>query len=358
MSDIQSYLIFTLNNARYGVETQSVQEIFFLPALSAIQEAPPDIVGLIDLRGEILPVMALELRLGYGLGEYGIADSIIVLESEGDKVGLIVNQVHEVQAIAAAEIVTELSYGRQATPQSHRLVRGVAKTGGELVAILDCQRLIHSGESVQPLIDEVLDDNGQLPQSSLILEEAPRGRKNRCLYPHASEEELAILRDRAENLKTRTEGEDLAGLMPIAVVGLNGEYFGLDLNLVREFTDIDKIVPIPCCPSYILGNLNLRGEIVTLVDLRHLLNLPLTDLGSHLKAMVVHLEDLVVGVAIEQVCDVTYVHSSQVMPVPAAIHSSKDEYLRGTVAYRDRMMSLLDLAKILTDGCLVVDEEP
>jgi purine-binding chemotaxis protein CheW len=127
---------------------------------------------------------------------------------------------------------------------------------------------------------------------------------------------------------------------------------------VREFTDIDKIVPIPCCPSYILGNLNLRGEIVTLVDLRHLLNLPLTDWGSNLKAMVVHLEDLVVGVAIEQVCDVTYVHSSQVMPVPAAIHSSKDEYLRGTVAYRDRMMSLLDLAKILTDGCLVVDEEP
>jgi purine-binding chemotaxis protein CheW len=58
------YLTFNFNNLLYGVDALLVQEIFYLPELTPVVEAPEDIVGLLNLRGKILPVMHLGTRLG------------------------------------------------------------------------------------------------------------------------------------------------------------------------------------------------------------------------------------------------------------------------------------------------------
>lgn len=353
----KSYLVFTLNGARYGVQTSSVQEIFFLPVLTSIDEAPLDIVGVINLRGEILPVMDLNLRFGHRAREYKITDSIIVLEWQELKMGLIVNQVHEVQEIGEEAISTQVSYGRQMTANSHHFVIGVAKNLSDLIMLLDPEQLIKYSESRDTQIQNGIaphTEDRRIDATALESDETEPGH----FYLHATPEEKAIFKERAENLMRPTEGQDFTGLMPLAVVGLNGEYFGVDLNVVREFTDIDEITPIPCSPPHIIGNMNLRGEILTLVDIRRALNIPMNQIGDVAKAMVVHLDDLVAGVTIEEVCDVMYLHPSQLTSVPAAVHSANDEYLRGTAPYRNKMMSLLDLPKILTQGDLEVNEEP
>lgn len=353
----ESYLIFTFNGLRYGIATSAVQEIFFLPELMPIDEAPRDIVGILNLRGEILAVMDLNLRFGQRSLNYKITDSIIVLQWETLKLGAIVNQVHEVQDIPAEAISTQITYGRQISGKSHHFLAGVAKTEGELVMLLDSAQLIQHSDAIETTTST---DNNTLIHNGKTEAVATNvgTLETRRFCPDATPEERAIFRERAENLMRSTDGQDLTGLMPIAVIGLNDEYFGLDLNLVREFTDIRDITPIPCCPDRIIGNMNLRGEIVTLVDIRRTLNLPVSGMKAALKAMVVHLDDLVAGIAIEEVCDVMYLHPSQVTPVPAAVHSANDEYLRGTAPYRHKMMSLLDLPKILSQGELEVNEEP
>ena len=145
--------------------------------------------------------------------------------------------------------------------------------------------------------------------------------------------------------------------MSLAVVTLNGEYFGLDLNLVREFTEIRQITPIPCCGDYILGNMNLRGEIVTLVDIRQLLNLSATGVNQEAKAMVIHCQDIVAGINIDEVCDVVYLHPSQIKPAPTSGHSNSNEYLRGTAPYREKILGLIDFNKMIAEGELVVNQE-
>ncbi len=350
MSEHHSYLVFSLNGSRYGVTTSAVQEIFFLPALTPIDEAPRDIVGVVNLRGEILPVMDLNLRFFQRSLDYQITDSIIVVEWQTVKVGLIVNQVHEVQDIPTEAIAAQISYGRQNGSPSHHYITGVAKNLTELVMLLNPEQLIQYSDSSETLPFEL---NGtELPSTASL------AHKTRRFCPNATPEERALFQERADNLMKLSEGEDFTGLMPIAVIGLNDEYFGLDLNVVREFTDIREITPIPCCPSRIIGNMNLRGEIVTLIDIRETLNLPITRAIGGSKVMVVHIDQLVAGIAIQEVCDVMYLHPSKIAPVPAAIHAANDEYLRGTAPYREKMMSLLDLPKILTQGELEVNEEP
>ncbi len=386
----KSYLIFKLNQYRYGLETSVVQEIFFLPELTPVPEAPPDIVGVLNLRGNILPVMDLSLRFGHRPIQYQITDSTIVIEWQGFSVGIIVNTVEEVKEIETAMIQAQISYGRKITTEGHHFVAGFAKLNTDIVTLLDPQHLIEYSEVVIPLIpfqdkqnrslNRRLGHDPKLPEqakpeaemTALPGETDPDMEKSTPLSdrrervdgdgqeyfcPQATPEERAIFRERAANLIEAARRQDITGLMSLAVVMLNGEYFGLDLSLVREFTDIKQITPVPCCGDFILGNMNLRGEIVTLVDIRHLLNLSRDGVNDVAKAMVVHLKDIVAGITIDEVCDVIYLQPSEIKAAPTSGHSGNNEYLRGTALYRDKILGLIDFQKIITEQELVVNQE-
>ena len=353
--DNKPYLIFNLNASLYAIEAQCVQEIFSLPELTPIAEAPRDVIGVVNLRGDILPVMDLNLRLGYQQLEYSLTDSVIILEWEKIRVGIIVNQVNEVHNILSTEITTKISYGREMPTYGSNLVDAVAKIETTIVMLLNPESLLSydSGERL---------GNNQIRSAQTISEQNRNAGENyyskqQLFCPHATPEERAIFRERAENLMRSTDKQDFAGLIPLAVIGLNGEYFGLDLKAVREFTDIRKITPVPCCPPHIVGNMNLRGEILTLIDIRGLLNMPILGAENTSKVMVVRVDEMVAGVTVDEVFDVMYLQPSQVSPVPAAVHSINDEYIRGTAMYREKMMSLLELSKIFKKGELIVNEE-
>ncbi|HLO50949.1 MAG TPA: chemotaxis protein CheW [Kamptonema sp.] len=355
------YLIFGQNGSLYGVEATSVQEIFFIPELTPIAESPRDIVGVINLRGEILPVMDLNLRFGYHSQEYALTDSVIVIEWQEFRVGIIVNQVREVENISTEAIKTQLSYGRANANKSHQFLAGIAQIEADIIMLLNSESLIcysqeksEAFERVSEVQEEKLD---AAIDGKFVIGEARYFRELTAFSPHATPQEKAIFRERANNLRLQEGLEDLAiNKLPLAVIALRGEYFGLNLEVVREFTDIQKFTPIPCTPDYILGNMNLRGEIVTLIDISTALNIP-NAASSLSKAIVVQIADIVAGIVADEVLDVIYLNSSELTAVPTALHSTNDEYLRGTAPYREKMMTILDLHKMLTKGGLVVDEE-
>lgn len=340
------YLIFSLHGLHYGVNALQVMEIFHLPELSPVTEAPDDIVGLLNLRGKIVPVMHLDLRLGHQVQECSLSDSVIVLEWEELQIGIIVNSVHEVKNITSTAIEQQISYGRVRENHS-QLLAGVAKVEADTIMLLDHEKLLRHSDAVEAVLPSA--SNAHYQGGTL------RSFYNVCC-PQAKAQEKAIFRERADNLKRSTENSDFTGLIPLAVVGLNGEYFGLDLKVVREFTSIRNVTPIPCCPDHIVGNMNLRGEIVTLVDIRSAINMPLAS-GTASKAIVVHVDDVVAGFPVDEVFDVMYLRSSEIKSVPAAVHSGSDDYLQGTAPYSEKMLSILDLPKILSKGELTVNEK-
>ncbi|MEW6493375.1 MAG: chemotaxis protein CheW, partial [Cyanobacteriota bacterium] len=103
------YLTFSLNNCLYGVSQTYVEEIFSLPELTPSPNPYGDIVGVVNLRGDILPVLDLNLSLGYHPSDYCLTDSVVVLSWEERRMGIIVNEVHELKNISPEEISIELS---------------------------------------------------------------------------------------------------------------------------------------------------------------------------------------------------------------------------------------------------------
>lgn len=363
--DSHAYLIFAIKLMRYAIAASAVQEIFFLPELTPLPSAPADLVGLINLRGELIPIIDLTIRLGYPPSNYAISDSVVLLKFNNIKIGIIVNQVYEVQMITTDAIKTELAYNLQhsfnSTHNSYYF-QGIAQVDEYLVMVLNPETLIqYMSQFLRDINLEQggvnFEENQQQQLAEFSTKNHFKTQQNFVFCPDATSEERAIFQERAKNLRRSLDNQDFTGLVPLAVIGLNGEYFGVNLEIIREFTDIHHVTPIPCTPLHIVGNMNLRGEILTLVDIRGLVNLPLGTSQILSKAMIVKINDIVAGIVVEGIFDVMYLKESEIKTIPTAVHLKQDEYLQGTAFYRDKMMSILNIPKIMIQGELVVEQE-
>jgi purine-binding chemotaxis protein CheW len=188
-------------------------------------------------------------------------------------------------------------------------------------------------------------------------ESAEEGGGERVSFiPHASAEEREILRQRAEALMERIggAGDEHHGLV---VISMGGEYFGFTLDAVREFTDLGDVVPVPCCPPHIAGNMNFRGDIVTLVDMRSELHLAFSETVTPQKVVISDKDGLLVGIPVEEIHDVVFTKLEDYRPVPAALKGADESYVKGQIPYQDQMITVIDLGYFLQRQELVVDLE-
>lgn len=352
MSNTLSLLTFTINNLLYGIETQFVIEIFSLPELSPTPDAPDDIVGVVNLRGDILPVMDLNLRFGYQPPPYRITNTVLLLRFAQQTFGLIVSEVHEVIILPTSQLKQELSYRDDQPTERQKLIKGLAYYQDDIIILPDIERLFtHHSHGELPLeITNSLEDAALTPAKPHTHQEL------RQFCPHATPEELAIFRDRAQQLRQTNREASQQGHHALAVVKLNGEFFGIKLAITREFIDIKKVTPVPCCPPHIIGNINLRGEILTLIDTCGLLHLPLMHIAEGSKAVVVTVDNITVGVIVEDVLDIVFFESDNIAGSGGHGESVKDKYVQGTIPYQQKFLSILDMNKILLGGGLLVNE--
>ena len=369
--ETQTHLIFGLNDLWYGIQTTQVREIFQLPELTSIADAPGDIIGILNYRGAILPVMHLAKRLGQTTPPCRLSDSVIVVEWQGLQVGMVVHQVYEVQTLNLSAIEPEPAYGRN-NPIHTAFVAGVAKVNDHLITLLNPETLLRQTNEVAMMVWETklndLESGSSQPRHESSLNGASfedlsfSTQKTPILIhffdlycPDITPAERRIFHQRAVELRHSLESSDISESTPLAVVSLGDEYFGLALEQVREFINIRIVTPIPCCPSHIVGDINLRGEIMTLVDIRQALNLPQPEDGAT-KAIVIEVDDVVAGVTVDQVLDVMYLPPSDITSMPAALTKRHQDFFRGATLYRQKTLSILDLPKVLFHGGLIVDQ--
>ncbi|MEQ9232748.1 chemotaxis protein CheW [Coleofasciculus sp. E2-BRE-01] len=346
-----SYFSFGLNDRLYGISTAYVEEVFPLPELISIPEAPREMIGVVNLRAEMIPVIDFNQSLGLQSSNYRLTDSIIVLRREKTKVGIIVNQVCEVLTIAPDEITTELEPNQ--TVSENGVIGGLTRHAGDIVILSDPENWLNSIDShTFKLVENYLSQELNRNQSS-----ADIPAEQAVFAANATPEERDIFRERANNLKLPFESQDLTSVKPLTIIVLNHQLFGIDLGMVREFTDIQQVTPIPCCPPHIVGNMNLRGEIVTLVDIRPVLKLPLTAITRSSKALIVEVEEILAGVIVDNVRESMFLlNPLQIIAVTPETTSMNSDYLQGEAVYADKMMSILDIPKIFLNGGLIVEQ--
>lgn len=349
----ESYLIFELANAFYGISTVAVQEIFLLPEVTPIAETASWVVGVINLRGAILPVIDLPHLLGQASPLLQPTDSVIIVQWQNQRIGMVVQQVCEVAAIAHEDIQRTLTSQASIKNTNTSITFGITTLESKLVTLIDPTSLVQSDPIT---VQQELSHHGS-NGTALGLISHPNCSQQSSLFAHLSLEAQEQLKIRAQSLSQKLQTQDSNGVLPMAILKLEGEYFGIGLELVQELIDIRKLTPIPCCPKYILGNMNLRGEIITLIDISHILNLPRQSLENRKKAIVAQFRNSSIGIAVDNIVEITELHLNQILAVPAAHHATNDEYLQGVASYQGEMMSIINLPKVITADTLIVNEE-
>jgi purine-binding chemotaxis protein CheW len=185
------------------------------------------------------------------------------------------------------------------------------------------------------------------------LEEAESATE-RALNPSA-EEKNRVLRERAVALArdqaTKAEEESLE----VVTFLLAYETYGIESRWVREIFPLHKLTPLPWCPPFVAGIVNVRGRILPVIDIKKLFDLPekgLTDLN---KVLIIHREDLELGILADQVLEIRSVPLSLIQSSLPTLMGIREEFLKGVTAER---LVVLDATKILTDSRLAVVDAP
>jgi purine-binding chemotaxis protein CheW len=123
--------------------------------------------------------------------------------------------------------------------------------------------------------------------------------------------------------------------------------YGVPVDQVREVRDIQAVTPVPGAPNYVEGVTNLRGQIITVMDLRKRLNIETAEVKDK-QIIVIEMDKAAVGVVVDSVTEVSTIAGTDIEKHMRST-TRLDSYIIGVGKQGDQLIVILDLAKIISD---------
>ena len=129
---------------------------------------------------------------------------------------------------------------------------------------------------------------------------------------------------------------------------LGSEEYGVDIAQVQEINRMVAVTHVPRAPQFMEGVINLRGQLIPIIDLRARFGMPRTEHTKNTRIVVTEIGTKRVGMVVDSVSEVLRLAVDQIEPAPEMITGVDTEYIRGVGKIEDRLIILLDLAKIIS----------
>ncbi len=169
------------------------------------------------------------------------------------------------------------------------------------------------------------------------------------------EEKHAVLKARAQALALAKEDEtDKQEFIEIIAFRLATETYGIETAFVREVYPLKEYTVLPGVPVFVLGIINVRGQIVSVIDLKKFFNLPEKGLGELNKVIVIQKEGMEFGILADIIQGTHSVTLESIQTSLPNISGIGSEYLKGVTKEH---LIILDAEKILEDGKIIINQE-
>ncbi|MEZ8822826.1 chemotaxis protein CheW [Vibrio amylolyticus] len=130
---------------------------------------------------------------------------------------------------------------------------------------------------------------------------------------------------------------------------LEEETYGINVMQVREVLRYTEIAPVPGAPDYVLGIINLRGNVVTVIDTRSRFGLMEGEITDNTRIIVIESERQVIGILVDSVAEVVYLRSSEIDTTPSVGTDESAKFIQGVSNRDGKLLILVDLNKLLSD---------
>jgi len=312
---------FNIGGNRFGVDIQQVSYISRMVEITKVPRAPQYMEGIIDLRGQIVPVMSLQKLFGWSRPADVLDMYILVGHDPAKPVGMTVDSVTTLTDVNREQLESPSQTDRLAA-----LLSWVAKLDDGIMFILDFDRL-------NTLKDAPNLAEGLAPRDGLEPE------------PETPASVQATLRQRALNLK-QSAVEDEVELRQFFVFILGSEKYAIDIENVQKVLPVPELTPVPGSPEHFTGMINHAGDILWVLDLKKLIGLPSSLAGNEERIVVAEYGKAKLGFLADAVCDVADFPTTAIRPALASAEKMRDDYVTGEIYWQNELTAILDFTEL------------
>ncbi len=168
-------------------------------------------------------------------------------------------------------------------------------------------------------------------------------------------EKKRILRERAKKLaQKRTDEDSESDSLQVIEFRLCHERYGAEVDYIREVYPLKDITAVPCVPSFVLGIMNVRGQVVSVLDIRGFFDLPIQPGTELSKVLIVGKDDMECGILTDEVVGEKKVPLEMIHKDGHLMHGAWEDCIMGVTP--DRLI-VLGMEKLLSDNRIVVQQE-
>ncbi len=159
------------------------------------------------------------------------------------------------------------------------------------------------------------------------------------------EDEVEAVKKASE--KQETEQSDSTDELQLVCFSINGEEYGVDIYRVQEINRVVEVTSIPEAPYYVKGIINLRGNVIPILDLRLRLGFPTQEKDKDTRIIVLDHNDRLIGLTVDSVTKVLRVSKSTLEDLPSQASTTGADFLEGIIRLEDRLILVIDCKKIV-----------
>jgi len=148
------------------------------------------------------------------------------------------------------------------------------------------------------------------------------------------------------NLAVKSTGDEV---LQWVTFKLEKETYGINVMQVQEVLRYTEIAPVPGAPIYVLGIINLRGSVVTVIDTRSRFGLMPAEVSDNSRIVIIESEKQVIGIMVDSVAEVVYLRSSEIDQAPNVGTEESARFIQGVSNRDGQLLILVDLNKLLSD---------
>ena len=130
---------------------------------------------------------------------------------------------------------------------------------------------------------------------------------------------------------------------------LDNETYGVNVMQVQEVLRYSEIAPVPGAPSYVLGIINLRGNVVTVIDTRQRFGLPPAEVGDNTRVVIIEVDKQVIGILVDSVAEVVYLRQSEIETAPNVGNTDAAKFIQGVCNKNGELLILVELEKMMSE---------
>lgn len=328
----ESYLFFELDKKIYAFNSNQTVEIIELPKLEYPEKLSKHIAGILDYNNLIINIVDLKTFLNIPSKAYSTSTQVIIVSSNESIFGIVIDKVLDIKIVdkkcfQAPPYITENNY-----------IKAIYNDNGEIVTVINIDNIESGLKESFGVVDESFSPTSLMP---------------------VDETSLVVLKQRAHRLCAKNNFDiqsDLYESELFVTFTIDNIFYCINLKEIREFTKTNTLqfTPIPCTPNFIAGVISLKGEFITVVDLKNFLDKGKTSSVEKTSMLIINTNEFKIGLMIEGTIEMATFFNEEIHKKKLLKYESP--YTLAEIVKDNVLYVILDTDQILKDDRLFIKE--